>query len=132
MPIGANEIVVVEDESCMRGAIRRLLSLHGYVVRLFESAELFLAVPDARHASCVLVDADLGGGMSGVQLASCITAAGRGPPVILMSASTDATLPQRALKVGCTAFLKKPFTGWQLLADIARTRAVSSNHYCSG
>ena len=128
MPIGAIEIAVVENEAAIRKAIRRWLSLHGYVVTLFESAERFLATPDAGHVSCILADVDLGSGLSGVQLASRLTASGCGTPVILMSASTDATLSRLAERVGCSTFLKKPFTGWQLLAGIARTRSVTSGY----
>ena len=132
MQICFNEIAVVENETGVREAIRRWLSLHGYAVTLFESAEQYLAANGA-VSGCVLADMDLGSGMSGVELASCIAASRPGAAVILMSGSTDSELARRAMKVGCRAFLEKPFTGRQLLACLTRIRgAIASLCHCSG
>ena len=108
MPNPAHVIAVVDDEEINREALGRLLTVLGYGVELYESAELFLVALGDSKARCLLVDINLGG-ISGIELARGLATAGFRRPIIFMTASADERIRKRALDAGCVAFLPKPF-----------------------
>jgi FixJ family two-component response regulator len=109
MPSQHYVVAVIEDDAIFREALRSLLSAHDYEVELYDSAEAFLAAVGASKASCLLVDIHLDG-ISGIDLARGLAAAGFRFPVIHMTGSTDQTLRARAMQAGCVAYLIKPFS----------------------
>jgi FixJ family two-component response regulator len=108
-------IAVVEDNPSMLQGLNRLLSAHGFRVRTFTSAELFLDGIAKCEAECLLLDIHLGG-ISGIDLKRRLTSSGRNLPVIFMTAIVDEATRQEAFDVGCVAYLKKPFLA-KLLID---------------
>ena len=104
-------VAFVDDDPGARKAYKRLLSACGYQVLVYESAERFLACSAALAAYCLIVDINLGEGMSGIALGETLARAERRPtPIIFMTASDDPTVREQAIGLGCVAFLKKPFT----------------------
>ena len=101
-------VAVIDDDELMRDALRHLLWAFDCDVELYESAEAFLAAVAETKASCLLSDIQLGG-MSGIELGRKLAAAGTTFPTIFMTASEDETIRQRAMELGCIAFLNKPF-----------------------
>ena len=101
-------VAVIDDDEILSEALAGLLAAHEYEVELYKSAEDFLASVADTRASCLLVDIHLGG-ISGIELARGLAAAGFRFPIVYMTGSTDDILRARALQAGCVAFLTKPF-----------------------
>ena len=60
-------VIVVDDNPGFLKSVVRLLSVHGFDVRTFDSAEALLDSDAARTATCLLLDIHLGG-ISGIEL----------------------------------------------------------------
>jgi FixJ family two-component response regulator len=108
-------IAIVEDNPSMLQSLSRLLSVHGFRVQAFASAESFLDDIAKCEADCLLLDIDLGG-ISGIDLKRQLAASGSNLPVIFMTAIDTEATRQEAFDVGCVAYLKKPFLA-KLLID---------------
>ena len=107
-------VVIVEDDADERTATGRVVRAGGFTVISFESAESFIASPPPR-ALCLLLDLQLDG-MSGIELLRWLRAGGSALPVIVITASDDAESCREAEKLGCTAYVRKPFSGRALVA----------------
>jgi FixJ family two-component response regulator len=102
--------------------VARLLTVHGFTVRAFNSAEALLENCDVQTAACLLLDIHLGG-ISGIELQRRIAASGSKRPVIFMTAIDDDATRKEAIDAGCIAYLRKPFAP-QLLLDAIRKAAM--------
>jgi FixJ family two-component response regulator len=114
-------IAVVDDDPSMLQGLTRLLSAHGFRVQTFASAESFLDDIDKCEAHCLLLDIHLGG-ISGIELQRQLISSRRTLPVIFMTAIEDEVTRQKALELGCVAYLKKPFLA-KLLIDAINSAA---------
>jgi FixJ family two-component response regulator len=112
-------VIVVDDNPAFLESVVRLLSVHGFNVRTFVSAEALLDSDFARTATCMLFDIHLGG-ISGIELRRRLAAAGSDCPVIFMTAIDDDATRSEAMAAGCVAYLKKPFAPQLLLDAIAK------------
>lgn len=110
-------VAVVEDDPSMRRSLERLLNAHGFLTEGYSSAETFLERDPASLAACVVLDVHLGG-MSGLELRSHLTSSNSSLPVIFITAIDDEALMTAALKLGCSAFLHKPFPATSLIAAV--------------
>jgi FixJ family two-component response regulator len=108
-------VIVVDDNAGFLKSVARLLSVYGFAIRTFSSAEALIDSDAARTAACLLLDIHLGG-ISGIELRRRLAASGSKCPVIFMTAIEDDVTRNEAMQAGCTAYLRKPFTP-QLLLD---------------
>ena len=79
-------LVVVEDAADVRRALARFLSLHGYGVRAFDSAEAWLA--GICPADGAIIDINLPG-MSGLELDERLRREGRAIPTVFITAHDE-------------------------------------------
>jgi FixJ family two-component response regulator len=100
-------VVVVEDDPASRKTLARVLRAGGYEPAVYSSAEEFLAHPPASSAIGLLLDVHLGG-MSGLDLQRRLRDDGSTLPVIIITAFDDARSRERAERLGCFAYLRKP------------------------
>jgi FixJ family two-component response regulator len=107
-PQEARTVHVVDDDASMRGALARLLKLSGWNVRMFESAEAFLAERETLPRGCLVLDIQLTG-MSGLDLLERLAELNCSWPVVAMSGSHDDNSEPEALRLGARIFLRKPF-----------------------
>ena len=112
-------VIVVDDDPAFLKSIARLLSVHGFDVRTFNSAEALLDSDALRTATCMLLDIHLGG-ISGIELRRRLAASGSDCPIIFMTAIDDDATRSEAMAAGCIAYLKKPFAPQLLLDAIAK------------
>ena len=105
-------IAVIDDDLSFRKAIRRLLSLWGFRVDSFASAEAFLQQPARAH--CLVLDLHLGG-MSGLELQARLVDEGRQVPIVFVTATEDPVIRRIALAAGAAAYLQKPCDDRRLL-----------------
>src|SRR4030081_3735149 len=98
-------IAVVEDDPSMLQGLSRLLSVHGFRVKKFSSAESFLEDVARCEANCVRVDIHLAG-ISGIDLKRRLTSSGSDLPVIFMTGIDNEATRQEVLGSGYLIELK--------------------------
>ncbi len=111
----AHRIAIVDDDSSVRRALRRLICLEGDEVETYGSALELLDAVSCAAFSCLIVDVHLGG-MSGLDLMDVLKERGIRLPVIVITAFDDESMRERACKGGASAYLRKPLDA-QLLLD---------------
>jgi FixJ family two-component response regulator len=106
----------VDDEASLREATENLLKSVGYRSRSFPSAEAFLRSEARDEAGCLVLDVRLPG-MSGLELQRHLAEAGDRTPIVFITAQEDGDgqMQARASRSGALAFLRKPFSGEDLL-----------------
>ena len=119
-------IAIIEDDLGLGSALGVLLSAYGYQSKLFSSAEEFIAVAATSNAACLLVDVELGG-MSGLNLARRLIAAGVKYPLIFMTGSHNDEYRRQATDLGCVAYLKKPYPSAILMEAITAATGIRPN-----
>jgi PAS domain S-box-containing protein len=120
-PLGGREfIVIVEDESALRGLIVRVLGAAGYQVESFASADEAFAVLEFDDHPCdlLLTDVVLPGVLQGNQLAERLTALRPGLPVLFMSGYTRNAIVHAGRLDADVNFIEKPFTPESLSAAV--------------
>jgi FixJ family two-component response regulator len=115
-------ISIVDDDTSVRNAARRLLRSLGYLTATFSSAEEFLQSGRLRETACLITDVQMPG-MSGVDLQDHLIATGDKTPVIVVTAFPEEGLRRRALGAGAVGFLTKPLTEESLVACLDKALA---------
>jgi RNA polymerase sigma factor (sigma-70 family) len=111
-------VYVVDDDSSVRRAIKRLIESVGLQVELLGSAQEFMSRqtrPDV--PSCLVVDIRLPG-ISGLDFQQELATTNVHIPIIFISAHGDVPMTVRAMKAGAVEFLTKPFRDQDLLDAI--------------
>jgi len=115
-------VMVVDDDSGIRNAMRALLKSVGLESLLFASAQEFLATYQPEQPGCLLLDIRMPG-MSGLELQQQLNLRGAVIPVIFMSGHGDIPMAVEAMQHGAFDFLQKPFRDQDLLDRIQRAIA---------
>jgi two-component system, LuxR family, response regulator FixJ len=118
-------IFVVDDDASVRRAVRRLLTSLRHTVRVFASAEQFLADTVGGAHGCLILDVRLPG-ISGLQLQKELAERNSTLPVIFITAHDDAESRSAALRGGATDYLAKPFDCEKLVASVHRALRSSA------
>ena len=119
---GNHRLLLVEDDTIVAAVIRGLLEREGH--SLMHVVNGLAALAELAHASfdAVLLDLDLPG-VDGFQIARLIRqreAADEHLPIIAVTARSGASDEKRAREAGMDGFLRKPVSGEQLAAALAR------------
>jgi two-component system response regulator FixJ len=110
-------VFVIDDDPGVRGLLDAELSSAGLCVRLFSSAEDFLAQYTERDRGCLLLDLHLSG-MSGVELLQTLCVRRLTLPVIIITGYGDVSNAVHAMKLGAMDLIQKPFGHEELLAKV--------------
>jgi FixJ family two-component response regulator len=110
-------VYVVDDDESVRTAFARLLRSANFAVETFSSADEFLNKPKQNENACILVDMRIPGS-TGFDLQQALLGCGIPLPVIVISASDDAQIRERARQLGAVAFFRKPVDDQALLDAI--------------
>jgi FixJ family two-component response regulator len=110
-------VFVVDDDSSVRRAIKRLIESEGLQVELFGSAQEFLQCRRPDAPSCLVLDIKLPG-ISGLDFQRELAEAGIRIPIIFITGHGDIPMTVRAMKAGAVEFLTKPFRDQDLLDAI--------------
>ena len=113
-------VAVIDDDPSMRTSLARLLRAKGYACETCASAEEFLDGFTTSQANCVLVDINLGSGLSGIELCKRLKASGRSLNVIVMTGVDIQQNKKEAIEAGCNAYLHKPFSPHTLIDAIEK------------
>ena len=119
-------MIVVDDDTSIRRALRRQLQILGFSVLDFQSAEEFLASEFPVGEACLLLDVYMPG-MSGIELCRSLAASGRILPTVLISGRDDEQTRQMMRKANPVASLLKPFDEKKLLSAIRKALRIASD-----
>jgi FixJ family two-component response regulator len=110
-------VYVVDDDPAIRDSVSLSLSLRGYHISQFASAEDFLNAFDPSWLGCVVADIRMPG-MSGLDLQAQIASRGSNLPVVIITGHGDVTSARAAFRNKAIDFLEKPFDDEQLINAI--------------
>ncbi len=111
-------VLVVDDDTSLRGAVSSLLRSIGLRVETFGSAAAFLEANLPPAAGCLILDIRLPG-QSGLDLQADLVREDIRIPIIFISGHGDVPMTVRAMKAGAVDFLTKPFRDQDLLDAVA-------------
>ena len=120
-------VAIVDDDIAARRAIARLLASQHFHVKQYATAQQYWTSADANEACCVLIDMDLGEGITGLDLAKAIRSSKWPIPIIFITGSADWAIRARAEAFGCIAYLEKPCPAEQLLAAVRKAHATAES-----
>lgn len=125
MPTQHATIYVVDDDRAVLESLDSLLRSDGFIVKTFESADIFFeqVIPD--EPACLLLDLRLPG-MDGLAVQEQIIRAHLFLPIIFISAHAEIRDSVRALKAGAVDFLTKPFSYDSLLNSIQQALTIDA------
>jgi two-component system alkaline phosphatase synthesis response regulator PhoP len=113
----ADRILVIEDDSAVRRALKRLFELEGYAVDLAADGTSGLELLRRTTPSAVLLDLLLPD-ISGQEICQKITQLSPKLPVIVVSAKSDDVEKVVLLEMGAWDYVTKPFSPRELLARV--------------
>jgi len=111
-------IAVIDDDAAVREALAGLMGSLGFTVQAFPSAQDFLASPNVRDTSCLIVDVQMPR-MTGLELHRRLMESGYAIPTILITAFPDESVRARALADGVICYLTKPCSDDDLLGCVS-------------
>ncbi len=114
--MGAQKILVVDDEVQMRRVLRAALNAHGYEVVEAASGEEALCRLDAESCDFVVLDLNLPG-LGGIETCRTIRA-GSAVPIIVVSIRDSEKDKAAAEEAGADEYVTKPFAIEELLSVI--------------
>ena len=114
---GTPAIVLVEDDDGLRGALVGMLTVCGFEVLPFSTAEGARDDAPWDRTACLLADIRLPG-ISGFDLIEWLRRSGRQVPSIAMTAAPSQQARDVAKSLGVRAFFEKPIPGPVLVAAI--------------
>ena len=120
--MAAPTIFLIDDHASVRDALGEMLSVLGYSVKAYESADAFLATVNKGEPGCIVADVQMAG-TDGIGLVRELARRGIAMPVVLISGHADVPMAVDAIKSGAQDFIEKPVDDRQLVAAINRALA---------
>ena len=119
MIMNNSTVFVIDDQPSIRHALGEMLSVFGYDVEAYESADSFLRALDPMRHGCVVADVRMPG-MDGIELVRELARRQVLLPVVVISGHADVPMAVAAIKAGAEDFIEKPVDDVQLVAAINR------------
>lgn len=110
-------VAVVDNDRNFLCALERLLRAAGFETRAYASGEAFLQDFPALDVDCAILDIRMDA-MSGFDVARQLAVDAMRPPLIFITAHDEGDTREQARRIGCTAYLCKPFSAQELLDAI--------------
>jgi FixJ family two-component response regulator len=120
-------VFVVDDDPLIRASIQGLLKSASLQSESFETAEEFLKRGRWDGPSCLILDITLPG-MSGLDFQAQLRNAGLQIPIIFVTGHGDIPKTVKAMKLGASEFLTKPFNDQELLDAVEQALARDCVH----
>lgn len=115
----AATVYVIDDQEAVRHALREMLTVFGFSVETYESADAFLASPPEEPQGCIVADVRMPG-TDGIALTRELQKKDSSLPVILISGHADIPMAVAGIKAGAAEFIEKPVDDKHLVAAINR------------
>jgi FixJ family two-component response regulator len=114
---GRSLVSVIDDDQSVRESLPDLLTMFGFAVQSFASAEEFLESEYVGGTNCLILDIAMPG-MSGPDLQVELLRRRRDIPIIFITARADESIRPRMKARGAVECLFKPFSETELLAAL--------------
>jgi len=114
-------VFLIDDQKAVRDALGEMLSVFGFEVETYASADSFLAALPAQ-LGCIVADVRMPG-TDGIELTRELARRKISLPVVLISGHADVPMAVAAIKAGAEDFIEKPIDDAQLVAAINRGMA---------
>ena len=112
-------VLVLDDDQSILISLERLLQAHGYSVRVYSESEDFFRAGLPEVPACLLLDNQLGNGMTGVQVHAELYRRGWNLPTVFVTAHWNVQSVVNAMRAGADGFLTKPYNPAELLDAVA-------------
>jgi len=112
-------VLVLDDDRFIRSGLERLLTAHGYSVRLHAEPDGLFRDGLPTIPACLLLDNQLGDGMTGVQVHEELLRRGWFIPTVFLTAHWNVQLVVSAMRSGADGFLTKPFDPAELVNAVS-------------
>jgi len=112
-------VIVLDDDPFVLETLKSWLSLNGFEVSAYESADKMLASGPPKEPACLVLDNQLGGGWTGLQVHEKIRQLTWKVSTVFLTAHWDPAYIVQAMKAGAEGFLIKPFDPHELLEAVA-------------
>ena len=110
-------VAIVDDDASVRKALARLLSLSSFDIKMFASADEFLASVQEAPPECLVLDLHMPE-ITGLELQRYLLRLGIHIPMIVITGDNEPGLRQRCESLGAATFLKKPVDPTLLIGKI--------------
>ena len=117
-------VALVDDDVSVRKSLSRMITLCGYNVQAFASAQEFRSGFEAWRPDLMLLDLRMPG-MDGLTLQASLSERGLCIPTVFLSGHGDVASSVRALRNGAIDFLEKPCEEAELVASLDRAAAIA-------
>lgn len=118
-------VLLIDDDSAVRGALKFALELEGIAVRAYADAAELLSTADFSRRACLVIDYVLPG-MDGIALMGALRRQAIDHPAILIAGRTTQDMRERALDAGFAAILEKPLQDSALVDAIRHALSAPS------
>ena len=116
-------VLIVDDERELRDIVSTLLVERGHSTQCVASGEAALSVADGRQPDLVLLDLHLDG-IDGMETLRQLRASAPHAPIVILTAFGNVQAAVKAMRLGATDFISKPFNNQVLLASIETILAL--------
>ena len=116
-------VLVVDDDAAVRSALKFVLEVEGFDVRLYDGPDAFLADVSLPARGCLVIDYRMPI-MDGLQLTDRLRARNVALPVILITGRVSDDLRRCAAKSGIRQVLEKPLSNGTLVEGIRSVLAA--------
>jgi FixJ family two-component response regulator len=103
-------VSIVDDDESVRIATSMLVRSLGWAVRIYASAEDFLASGQIDDVACIISDVQMPG-MTGLEMQRRLLDGGIALPIIFISAFASEAVRRQAMDSGAMCVLSKPIDG---------------------
>ena len=110
-------ILIVEDSSTMRKAIRKIVKAEGHDTLEAPDGREGLEIAATHAPDCILLDLIMPE-VDGLEVLKALRERGSKIPVIVLTADIQEIVRKECLELGATAFINKPLIGSRLLDTI--------------
>ena len=108
MPAEQQTICVLDDDTAILKALRRLLRSDGFQMTAFDESESFLEHAESHPISLAIIDIWMPE-VNGLEVQRRLLSIAPDTPVIMMTGRDDPTARSTALAQGAAGFIAKPF-----------------------
>jgi FixJ family two-component response regulator len=119
MTEGKQLVFLVDDDLSVRKSLLRLLTVAGFSVKTFASAQEYLDYRDTELPACLILDVRLPG-LDGLELQKMLIEQKSSPSIVFITGHGDIPMSVRAMKAGAVDFLSKPFSDEALLTAVGQ------------
>ena len=119
-PPAGQMVLVLDDDQAILTGLERLLTTHGYRVRLYAEPEPFWRDGLPTEPACLLLDNQLGQNITGVQVHAEMQRRGWHLPTVFVTAHWNIPTVVKVMRDGADGFLVKPYDPAELVLAVAQ------------